>query len=761
MTSTPTFTVSEISKTISTATNFGIDMATDGNKVIVGTNSLKAFIYEHDGTQWIQEAELQHTVSGFGARVAIAGEWVAVSTSAGTGTNGTIIVYRNISGTWTEFQTITRPTAYTTNGFAADISLSGNTLVVGHMMEGTGGVHTYEFDGTSWGIQGNFLTVLSSETGRTSLLFGLSVSIDGDVIAVGGVVGGESTGSGMVFYSKRTGTTWSTPSLVAPTVPPVPNCAYGWSVKVSGNKILVGSTGGVNQNGPTFRSGRGYLFDVSGSSPIEELIMQISKDGSQIINDNIAGNNDRFGWCMDISESGNFIAISAPSYVSSRGSVYFYEKLDGVWGPSAMPNSRTMPTTSSQRFGASFVFVKNGLMVGSPMAKAITWFESSQLSTDPTFVVSEAQSITESGSFGSRMAHDDNTLVVCTYGANKFFIYENNGIAWVEVNEFSKPPATQGYFGTRAAISGEWIAVSNSNSSNSFNATVTMYRKVDGVWTEHSTIENPTNHPDEGFGISLALDNNTLVVGKVQSQSDQTLRGGVFVYVWNGTNWVVQGDFLTIPNEDTRQTYQYLGLAVDIEGDTIVVGGPGSTSGVFGGKGMVFIAKRVGTTWTVSETVQPTTTYNDAYGIDVQIQNGKLLVGASTGDTTEAIPGRVYLYDISGTTAVLEDSFTVKTDNSELIQDTLITTNALYGITAQLSNDGNVLAVGAPSRYTNRGIVYFYEKVNGQWGLSALSDSWLKLADTTTLTYFGTDLTFVNEGLVIGARGNHTIYWFK
>lgn len=392
------------------------------------------------------------------------------------------------------------------------------------------------------------------------------------------------------------------------------------------------------------------------------------------------------------------------------------------------------------------------------------------MTSTPTFTVSEILKTTNSNSssptiasgYGHSIDADGNTMVVGTYGGNRFFIYDYDGTSWNQVNEFSKPATAPGRFGMAVAISGEWIAVTDANYSTSFNATITMYRKVSGNWIEYTTITNPVTSPGYGFGQSIALKDGTLVIGKIEYTTSSA--GGAFVYVWDGTNWVDQSGFLTVPSSEKRQSNQFLGADVAIEGDTIVVGGPGSNSGVSGGKGIAFIAKRIGTTWSVTEILKPSTSYNDAYGAKVKIQGTKVLIAATTGNATEAIPGQVFLYDISGSNATLEATFTVKSDTSQLIQDTLITTNALYGSDIDFSFDGSVIAVGAGNRYVNRGIVYFYEKVDGVWGVTALpTNSWLTASDSQFATgaRFGNTMKFAADGLMIGAYGVKSTYWFK
>lgn len=383
------------------------------------------------------------------------------------------------------------------------------------------------------------------------------------------------------------------------------------------------------------------------------------------------------------------------------------------------------------------------------------------MTSTPTFNVSEVSKFgLGSTGYGLMSASDGTSLIVGAYGSSKAYIYGYDGTNWNEEAVFTKTSR----FGYGVAIYGEWAVVSDFPVSTFQNGTATIYRKTAGVWAEHTVLTAPfmsvpgTTNGGNGFGSSVSLSGNTLIVGRPQNMTDTF--GGVHVYDWDGTNWV-QGQFLTVSG-GTRVNPQYFGMSSSIDGGIMVVGGSGSTLPSSFGKGMAFISKRTGTTWSTPELIAPPTTDSDAYGWSTTVRGTKVLVGATYKNDTTGIPGRVFLYDVSGTTAVLEQTFTVKTDTSEIIQDTLVTTAANFGFDVGMSADGNVIAVGAINRNGVRGIVYVYENVGGVWGLSALpTNSWLTASDATTNARFGSSISFAQGGIVVGAYGVGKVYWFK
>ncbi|MNK83763.1 hypothetical protein D3C87_1035890 [compost metagenome] len=371
----------------------------------------------------------------------------------------------------------------------------------------------------------------------------------------------------------------------------------------------------------------------------------------------------------------------------------------------------------------------------------------------PEYIVAEiARTTSTSKAFGFNISTDDTNFIIGAYAAAKAFVYEFDGTNWIKAAEWTKT----GRFGYKVAISGEWAAVANTPTSG--NGSVFIYRKVAGTWqtTEHTTINTPDTGLGNGFASAVSMHNGTLVIGHRQANAV----GGAHVYVWSGSAWVKQGGLLTIPAVSSRATTnQNLGIEVSIDGDLLVAGGSGDTLGK--GAGIAIVSKRTGSTWSAPVIIKPETTYLDGYGWSVRARGNKVLVGAPYGNTTDRIPGRVFMYDCTGVTPTLDKVFTVKADRSELIQDTQMLTTDSYGWAIDLSPDGNILAVGSVNRFGSRGITYVYEKLNTVWGVSAIPNSWLTAGNAAANHRFGSAVAFVQDGLVVGAYGLGAFYWFK
>jgi hypothetical protein len=152
----------------------------------------------------------------------------------------------------------------------------------------------------------------------------------------------------------------------------------------------------------------------------------------------------------------------------------------------------------------------------------------------------------------------------------------------------------------------------------------------------------------DAFGWSLAIDGDYLVVG-AHADSSQVQSGGV-VYVYKrgpytlteGT-WHVQAKLLP-PNPKFEQGF---GLSIDLDGDVLVVGAPGISFSDGSQVGEAYVFRRTGNVWTqVAQLVSSGSSEGDNFGASVAIDGGVIAVGADGEDT---YTGTAYVFQHDGT----------------------------------------------------------------------------------------------------------------
>jgi hypothetical protein len=392
--------------------HFGFSVAISGDTVVVGaiaedssttgvnstplegaTDSGAAYVFVRSGGTWSQQAYLKPPVVGttkagagyeFGWSVAISGDTLAVGAydeaSSTTGVNsspnelapgaGAAYVFARGGGVWTQ-QAYLKPaavgTSQTNDHFGAAIAVSGDTVVVGAFQEDSsstginstpnevagaaGAAYVFARNGTTWSQQAYLKPAVVGSGGQAGHLFGTSVAISGDTVAVGASHESSSTlgvnttpnegagSSGAVYVFTRNAGVWSQQAYVKPSAVGTTQVGdnFGTSVALSGDTMVVGaigegsSTTGINStpNESAAIAGAAYVFTRSAGVWSQQAYLKPAAVGSTQ-----AG--DSFGWSVAVSEE----TVVVGAYLEDSSTV-------GV---------NTTPNEASTDSGAAYIF---------------------------------------------------------------------------------------------------------------------------------------------------------------------------------------------------------------------------------------------------------------------------------------------------------------------------------------------------------------------------------------------------------------------
>lgn len=290
---------------------FGYSVGISGDRVIAGapfddpsavSNAGSAYVYIADSGGWDQEQKLNASdaTAGdrFGYSVAISGNVAVIGApeddhSSVTNAGAVYIFRNNGSGVWSQEQKLVSPNPATNLWFGASVAIDGTSIIVGEP-NSTGGpssgkAHVFTYGGSSWSHQ----DILQPTFGTTSDLdFGTSVAISGDFA----VVGGPNSGGGSTVVFKRTGSSWSEDTVLAPCDHATGD-RYGTAVTIDGDTLISGSP--RHDNGDS-NIGAAYVWRKLGEgwSEIAKLIACDSTTG------------DEFG--SAVTFAGGLTAIGAP-----------------------------------------------------------------------------------------------------------------------------------------------------------------------------------------------------------------------------------------------------------------------------------------------------------------------------------------------------------------------------------------------------------------------------------------------------------------
>lgn len=320
---------------------FGRVVGIDGNIAVVaaaaedesaGLSSGKVYVYNVTTgalTRTIDNPNAQTTdvVDEFGTFVRISGTTVIASArledDANTNSGKAYLIN---SSTGNTIATIDNPSAFGTSQndqFGSTTAIDGNYCVVTAQTEsgndGSFSGAAYIFNSTTGSLLQSLLNPAAGGNGFFDF-FGSASDISGNYVAIG-AYGTEADGndrSGVVYIYETTNGDYSNISLKHTLTNPNPSGTtfddrFGVSLAMSGNYLVVGAP----HEGPTYRSGKAYLYDVISGN----LLQTIDNPNAYSIED-----DDNFGY--SVAMDGDVVAIGAlredEVAGTNSGKVYIY-----------------------------------------------------------------------------------------------------------------------------------------------------------------------------------------------------------------------------------------------------------------------------------------------------------------------------------------------------------------------------------------------------------------------------------------------------
>ncbi|MBK8467291.1 MAG: VCBS repeat-containing protein [Chloracidobacterium sp.] len=361
-------------------------------------------------------------------------------------------------------------------------------------------------------------------------------------------------------------------------------------------------------------------------------------------------------------------------------------------------------------------------------------------------------------------------------------------------------------FGNKVAISGDTVVVgapSEDSSTTGVNSTpdegssnsgaAFVFTRTAGVWTQQAYLKPTaigTTQTNDGFGYSVAVSGDTLVVGArfedssttgVNSTPDESSSnsGAAYIFTRSAGVWTQQA-YLKPAAVGTTQAGDEFGWSVAVSGDTVVVGAwqeDSSTTGVNSSpdesslsSGASYIFTRSAGVWTQEAYLKPaavgTTQANDIFGDSVAVSGDTVIVGATfeNSSTTGVNSTPNESSGNAGAAYVFTRSAGVWTQEAYLKPAAVGTTQSGDDFGTSVAVSGDTVVVGAPFEDSSTmgvnsspnesslssGSAYVFTRNAGVW----TQEADLKPAAVGTTQAgdnFGTSVAASDNTLVVGA----------
>jgi len=445
------------------------------------------------------------------------------------------------------------------------------------------------------------------------------------------------------------------------------------------------------------RSGAGTKI---GSSDEVNLTQALSAEAIGYIKASDPGEWDYFGQAVAISGDGSTMAVGAALQEddgSNNGAVYIFKQNEGVWAFTikVTPNTRL----DNDNFGRSVPLSHDGttLAVGAP------------LGNDQVGGIGTGNSTND-------LALDAGAVYVYTLAADGT---SRSNQVYIKASD----PDAFDQFGYTLALAdidtngggGQILAVGAPYEDGS--GAVYVFERDNGTWTQDAKIKASNAGLGDNFGKSVAITEGAtkrfLAVGALAEDSagtdvnggqelDNSLpeSGAVYVYEDDGSGWPAQENYYIKANDSANSDWFGYSVALSNSGERLAVGAlRGGDSVVDSGAVYVFDLTDFGYAQSIELTAQ-NAGMDDRFGASVSLSgDGAMLAVGATGEGSSStgingdgaddpagqLSGAAYVFTRSG--SVWSQSY-VKASNTSWY--------SFFGRSVSLSDDGSVLAVGAP-----------------------------------------------------------------
>jgi hypothetical protein len=263
-----------------------------------------------------------------------------------------------------------------------------------------------------------------------------------------------------------------------------------------------------------------------------------------------------------------------------------------------------------------------------------------------------------------------------------------------------------------------------------------VFTHTGGVWNEQAKLLPSDGAADHFFGLSVAVDGDTAVIGAPRDDDNGARSGSAYVFTRTGESWTEQSKLLPSDGADQDR----FGWAVAVDGDTAVIGTRfDDDNGENSGSAYVFV--RTGGMWTEQAKLLPSDgAAGDDFGQYVALDGDAAVIGAEEDDDNGDDSGSAYVFTRMGD---------VWSEQAKLLPSD----GAAGDFFGTVAVDGDTVLIGAWADDDNgngSGSAYVFTRTDAVW----TEEAKLTASDGTALDGFGSSVALDRDTAVIGADTN-------
>ena len=348
--------------------------------------------------------------------------------------------------------------------------------------------------------------------------------------------------------------------------------------------------------------------------------------------------------------------------------------------------------------------------------------------------------------FGSSVALDGDTAVVGAFldvdngyspGSAHVFTRDGAGLWTLQTKLLSSDGADFDWFGVSVALDGDTAVIganSDDDLGSSSGSAYVFTRDHVGLWTQQSKLVASDGAGGDQFGFSVALDGDTAVLGAHGRDELGVNSGSAYVFTRDHAGlWTEQAKLLA---SDGKLTAQF-GWSVALDGDTVVIGAQHDDElGFNSGSAYVFTRDHVGLWTEQAKLLASDGKPNAQFGWSVALDGDTVVIGAAFDDELGSSSGSAYVFTRDHVGLWTEQAKLLASDHAAGYR---------FGVSASL--EGDTAVVGAPLNNDSGRAYVFTRDGAGLWTEQAT----LLASDGATIDRFGYSVDISGQTAIVGA----------
>lgn len=410
--------------------------------------------------------------------------------------------------------------------------------------------------------------------GAKGKAFGGTISLDGDTVLIGAVLGdGNAVNSGCAYVFTRSGTTWTQEAKLFASDGATMDQFSCW-LSLSGDTALIGAP---NDDDKGVDSGSAYVFTRSGTTWTQQAKLLPS--------DNTAG--DWFGYCVSIDGDTALIGAQGDESLVDNGTAYVFTRSGATWtleqnlyasdgaagdcfgyivsleGDTAIIGA-DWDDDNGENSGSAYVFTRSGT----------TWTQEAKLLASDGQVGDDFS--------GGAISLDGDTALISTgldddngIDSGSAYVFTRFGTTWTqEAKLLPSDGAENDQFGNFGAVALEGDtaligALYNDNDNGADSGSAYVFTRTGTIWTQQQKIIATDGAANDQFGVAVALEGNIAFIGAWFDDDYGTNSGSAYVLI-KTENQPPGAPTITGPNSGkVGNSIEYKFNATDPDGDQV------------------------------------------------------------------------------------------------------------------------------------------------------------------------------------------------